>query len=66
MKSPKNESSDADALKPREVHTLCGVQGCCPTVSVFDDNSVEITDDFGGKVKLSSAEFQELQGIKPA
>lgn len=39
--------------------TLCGVQGCCPTV-VIDHNSdeVTITDDFGGKVKLTKEQWR--------
>ncbi|MBI4256519.1 hypothetical protein HY626_00500 [Candidatus Uhrbacteria bacterium] len=41
--------------------TLCGVQGCCPTVKISLDGNVEITDDHGGKVNLSAAEFAELQ-----
>jgi hypothetical protein len=39
--------------------TLCGGKRCCPTIELKDDNTVEIVDDFGGKVKmqLSQAEL---------
>jgi hypothetical protein len=44
--------------------TLCGVQGCCPTLN-YIEGGVELKDDFGGKVKLSSAEWGELvEGVK--
>lgn len=42
---------------------LCGVQGCCPTVT-FKKGEVLIKDDFGGKVKLTKAQFAELQHVE--
>lgn len=42
---------------------LCGGKDCCPTVK-FKGGSVFITDDFGGKVKLSKKEFDLFQQIK--
>ena len=41
------------------VITLCGVQGCCPTVEI-SENEVVIKDDFGGKVTLTKAQWDEL------
>jgi len=38
--------------------TLCQ-NGCCPTVE-FDTDSVIIKDDFGGKVSLTTAQFEIL------
>lgn len=37
--------------------TLCGTQGCCPTVEISDN--VVIADDFGGKVTLTKAQWKE-------
>jgi hypothetical protein len=41
--------------------TLCGVQGCCPTVDFTDPQKVVIKDDHGGKVQLTQAEWAELK-----
>ena len=39
---------------------LCGVQGCCPTVEInHNSNMVIITDDDGGKVKLTKEQWRE-------
>jgi hypothetical protein len=39
--------------------SLCGTQGCCPAVELHhDEKEVIITDDFGGKVKLTQAQWQ--------
>lgn len=40
--------------------TLCGTQGCCPTVEI--SNKVVIADDFGGKVTLTKAQWREAVG----
>ena len=37
---------------------LCGVQGCCPTVDIYGDKVV-ITDDEGGKVTLTKAQWRD-------
>ena len=40
--------------------TLCGVQGCCPTVEVHDnDDKVVISDDHGGSVTLTKREWRD-------
>lgn len=40
--------------------TLCGVQGCCPTVDICNtEDRVVIQDDHGGKVTLTKAEWHE-------
>ncbi len=45
--------------EPTNVVTLCGVQGCCPTVAV-STSEVVFRDDFGGKVTLTPAEWADL------
>lgn len=49
--------------EPREtgIVTLCGVNGCCPTVDFTDSQKVVLTDDFGGKVTLTRTEWSELK-----
>lgn len=43
---------------------LCGVQGCCPTVDVYDDeNKVVISDDEGGQVTLTKEQWKEARDI---
>jgi len=43
----------------KRVLTLCGTQGCCPTVELDpDNNTVTIKDDFGGTVKLTTDEWR--------
>ncbi len=48
--------------KPKVIR-LCGVQGCCPTVEISKDDVV-IRDDDGGQVKLTKAQFAELQNAR--
>lgn len=43
------------------VLTLCGVQGCCPTVDFTNPAMVVLKDDHGGEVKLTQAEWGELK-----
>lgn len=44
-------------------YTLCeDPPGCCPTVDLVDDHVV-ITDDDGGHVKLTRAQFRKLGGV---
>jgi len=41
---------------------LCpGEEGCCPQLT-FGKDGVVITDDFGGKVKLTTEQFDLLKG----
>ena len=41
-------------------YQLCGTQGCCPTVEIYHDtNMVVISDDYGGKVKLTKEQWRE-------
>jgi hypothetical protein len=48
------------SIKPSKL-VLCGKSGsCCPTIHFDIDNNVTITDDFGGSVKISAAEFAIL------
>lgn len=42
-----------------KVVTLCGVQGCCPTVE-FTGDGVVLRDDFDGKVQLNANEWADL------
>jgi hypothetical protein len=43
----------------KRVFTLCGGQGCCPTVE-FEGGQVIFRDDFGGTVRLTEQEWCEL------
>lgn len=43
-----------------DVVTLCGTQGCCPTIDFTDPKTAVITDDNGGKVTLTRTELAEL------
>lgn len=43
------------------VLTLCGTQGCCPTVDFTNPNEVVFRDDHGGVVKLTRTEWSELK-----
>ncbi|MEI7512844.1 MAG: hypothetical protein WCK01_05305 [Candidatus Uhrbacteria bacterium] len=47
-----------------DVVRLCGMQGCCPEVEFKADGGVEIRDDFGGKVTLTSDQWRELQMVR--
>ena len=44
----------------KTVLTLCGVQGCCPTVEIKEEG-VLIKDDVGGKVQLNSDQWGDLK-----
>lgn len=37
----------------------CGVQGCCPTVELIDDQ-VMLKDDFGNVAKMNKAQWMSL------
>lgn len=51
---------ERDEKKGLTRFTLCGVQGCCPTVEVKDnEDEVIITDDNGGRVQLTRAEWKD-------
>ncbi|MBV9143464.1 MAG: hypothetical protein JO115_21555 [Pseudonocardiales bacterium] len=41
------------------VVTLCGVQGCCPTVE-FSGLGIVLRDDFGGRVQLTEDQWADL------
>jgi hypothetical protein len=43
------------------VVTLCGVQGCCPTVDFNTPGEVHIKDDHGGHVKLTRDQWMALK-----
>lgn len=43
------------------VLTLCGVQGCCPTVDFTNPEEIVLRDDHGGMVRLTQAEWGELK-----
>ena len=49
------------SVPEKGVVTLCGVQGCCPTIDFTDSQNVILSDDFGGKVRLTRAEWEELK-----
>lgn len=39
--------------------SLCGTQGCCPTIE-FKKGSILIKDDFDGRVKLNKDQWNDL------
>jgi len=55
-------------MQPNKVHEevlMCGYRACCPTVKIFDDGSVELTDadtEAGsvGTIKLRSEAAERL------
>jgi hypothetical protein len=61
--------------QPRKVHEeilMCGYKKCCPTVHVYEDGSVELTDNDAeagsvGTIKLrpeAAARLKELLAAK--
>lgn len=55
---------DAPTIVPRQgVVTLCGVQGCCPTVDFDTPDEVQIKDDHGGHVRLTHAQWADLEKL---
>lgn len=58
LQDRKGSGTDADPT----IVTMCGVQGCCPQ-AVIKTSEVTITDDHGGKITLTRAEFAELGKI---
>ena len=53
-----------DINSDRWEFTLCGVQGCCATIG-FTTEKVSFTDDNGGEVIFTKAEWSELvDGVK--
>lgn len=48
------------AVKEEGKIIFCGVKGCCPTIT-FNTDDVLLTDDFGGKVKLTKNQWNELK-----
>ena len=47
------------AVVPRQI-TLCGANGCCPTVNIDDTGkTIVIKDDFGGSVTLTFEQWSE-------
>ena len=45
-------------------YNLCGRGACCPHLHDNEDGTFTITDDYGGKVKLTKDELQQLQSLK--
>ncbi len=46
----------------REI-VLCGRAKCCPVVTMNDDKTVTITDDYGGKVTLTDEQIEMLKSV---
>ncbi|MFZ3073912.1 MAG: hypothetical protein WA093_02150 [Minisyncoccales bacterium] len=40
---------------------LCGVNGCCPTIDFANPLKVTLRDDFGGMVRLTRDQWQDLK-----
>ena len=49
------------SMVKKGVVTLCGVQGCCPTVDFNTPGEVHIKDDHGGHVKLTRDQWMALK-----
>lgn len=45
------------STKPNKIVLCQKKNGCCPTILFDQENNVSISDDFGGKVQISAAEF---------
>ncbi|MDO8594123.1 MAG: hypothetical protein Q7R93_01230 [bacterium] len=57
----KQAGKPNSSRRERGVITLCGVQGCCPTVDFRNKRTVVLKDDHGGQVKLTRREWNELK-----
>lgn len=52
-------TTDGQTNPRKVVHTLCAVQGCCPTVEVdLDADRITIRDDDGGTVTLTQEQWR--------
>lgn len=50
-------------LTNRSVKLCCGNKNTnCPVITKIDEDTYEITDDFGGKVILKKHEFEMMNG----
>ncbi|MDO8650457.1 MAG: hypothetical protein Q7K33_04105 [Candidatus Berkelbacteria bacterium] len=58
MTKKKHELNDPK--NDRRIIKLCGVQGCCPELR-FEKDEVHISDDFGGTVKMTAVQFEDLK-----
>jgi hypothetical protein len=48
-------------VQPREVHReilMCSYKKCCPTVVIFDDGSVELSDDDAGSGSVGTVKLR--------
>lgn len=43
------------------IQTLCGAQGCCPTIDFSNAGHVVIKDDYGGTVRISRPAWKEFK-----
>lgn len=41
--------------------TLCGVEGCCPTIDFTNPEKIVLRDDFGGQVQLTQVQWDDLK-----
>ncbi len=41
----------------------CFQKNCCPELRVLEDGRLQLTDDYGGSVVLTTQEFEALYGI---
>jgi len=61
MDRNKTNKNPSESGFEQGVQTLCGVQGCCPTVDFTNPDEVVMKDDHGGMVRLTRAEWNELK-----
>lgn len=45
-------------MKERSVILCNTARGCCPVMTVKEDNSIEIKDDYGNTVKMELSQAQ--------
>ncbi len=51
-----------NSQKNKTITLNCGVQGCCPQVKMKEKNVI-ITDDYGGKVKMTRDQWNYFVGL---
>lgn len=56
----KRPLSDGESLE-KGIVALCGERGCCPLVNFMNPNKVVLTDDLGGRVQLTRAQWEDLK-----
>jgi hypothetical protein len=56
-------TTDSRLENARRIVLACSHGGQCPVVEI-GSSEVEVSDDFGGRVRLTRKQFEMLQGIQ--